>query len=182
MDKKLLKLGKTASEYLKKLVLALWLKLIWKKKVFSTFHLIYEMETAILTKSQVTAFFTFIMYETTNQTSSGKWRIPSKRDCRKTLLMRRYATQQNVNAKVLWRKVGSKLILNTSKINEKNQKIDLEILFDLTHHSTNQYPQILKKYFLDWSIDIFQSVIDYIKFSTVTQWKLAAAVSKICPK
>ena len=83
---------------------------------------------------------------------------------------------------MLWRKVSSMLILNTSKINEKKQKIDLEILFDLTHHSTKQYPQILKKYFFDWSIDIFQSFIDYIKFSAETQWKLVAAVSKICPK
>ena len=36
--------------------------------------------------------------------------------------MRRYSTQQNVNTKLLWRKVGSKLILNTPKINDKNRK------------------------------------------------------------
>ena len=96
--------------------------------------------------------------------------------------MRRYSTQQNVNTKMLWRKVGSKLILDTPKINDKNQKIDLEILFCLAHHSKKQYPQILQKHFVDWSIDIFQSFIDYIKFSTETQWRLVTAVCKICPK
>ena len=93
--------------------------------------------------------------------------------------MRRYSTQQNVNTKMLWRKVGSKLILNTPKINDKNQKIDLEILFGLTHHSTKQYPQILQKYFFDWSIDIFQSLIDHIEFSTETQWRLVTAVCRM---
>ena len=83
---------------------------------------------------------------------------------------------------MLWRKVDSKLILNTPKINDKNQKIDLEILFGLTHHSTKQYPQILQKYFFDCSIDIFQILIDYIKFSAETQWRLVTAVCKICPK
>ena len=84
--------------------------------------------------------------------------------------MRRYATQQNVNTKILRKKLGSKLILNTPKINNKNQKIDLEILFGLTHHSTKQYPQLLQKCFFDCSTDIFQSLIDYIKCSaTETQ-------------
>ena len=96
--------------------------------------------------------------------------------------MGRYSTQQNVNTKMLWRKVGSKLILNTPKINDKNQKIDLEILFGLTHHSTKQYPQILQIYFFDWSIDIFQSLIDTIKVLTDTQWRLVTDVCKICPK
>ena len=40
------------------------------------------------------------------------------------------------------RKVGSKLILNTPKINDKNQQIDLELSLGLTHHSTKWYPQI----------------------------------------
>ena len=44
--------------------------------------------------------------------------------------------------------MGSKVILNTSIINDKKQKIELEILFGLTHHSTKQYPQILQKDFL----------------------------------
>ena len=92
----------------------------------------------------------------------SKFRIPSKKDCRKTRLMRRYSTQQNVNTKMLWRKMGSKFILNTPKINDKNQKIDLEIIFGLTHHSTKQYTQILQKCFFNWSIDIFQSFIDHI--------------------
>ena len=35
---------------------------------------------------------------------------------------------------------------------------------------------MLQKFFFDWSIDIFQSVIDYIKFST------EPAVCKICSK
>ena len=30
--------------------------------------------------------------------------------------------KKNVNTKVLWRKVGSKLILNTPKMNDQNQK------------------------------------------------------------
>ena len=70
---------------------------------------------------------------------------------------------------MLWRKkVVSKLILNTPKIKDKNQKIELEILFGLTHHSIKQYPQMLQRFFFDWSTDIFQSFIDYIKFSTET--------------
>ena len=96
--------------------------------------------------------------------------------------MRRFSTQQNLYIKMLCRKVGSKLILNTPQINGKNQKIDLEILFGLTHHSTKQYPQILQKYFFDWSIDIFQSIIDYTKISTGTQRWLVTVVCKICPK
>ena len=78
--------------------------------------------------------------------------------------------------------VGSKLILHTPKINDKNQKIDLEILFGLTHRSWIQYPQILQKYYFNWSINIFQSLIDYIKFSTEAQWRLVKAVCKICRK
>ena len=38
-------------------------------------------------------------------------------------------------------------------MNNKSQKIDLEILFALAHHST-KYPQILQNFFFDWSIDI----------------------------
>ena len=83
---------------------------------------------------------------------------------------------------MLWRKVDSKLILNTRKIKDKNQKIDLKILCGLTHYSTKQYPQTSQKYFFDWTIDIFQSLIDYIKFSTETQWRLVTTVCKICPK
>ena len=56
------------------------------------------------------------------------------------------------------------------------------MLFGLTHHSTKQYPQILQKYFFEWSIDIFQSLIDNIKFSTETLWRLVTAVCKVCPK
>ena len=41
----------------------------------------------------------------------------------------------------------SKLILNTSKINDKTEKIELEILFGLTHHSSKPYPQMLQKIF-----------------------------------
>ena len=74
-----------------------------------------------------------------------------------------------MNAKMLWRKVGLKLFLNIPKINDKNQKIDLKILFGLTHYSAKQYPQMLQRFFFDWSVDIFQSLIDYIKFSTETQ-------------
>ena len=96
--------------------------------------------------------------------------------------MRSYSTQQNVNMKMLWRKVGSKLILNTPKINDRNQKIKLKILFGLIHHSTKQFPQILQRYFFDWSIDIFQSLIDYTKFSTETQQRLVTAACKVCPK
>ena len=83
---------------------------------------------------------------------------------------------------MLWRKVRSKLVLDTPKINDKNPKIDLEILFGLTHDSTKQYSQILQKYFFDWSIDIFQSLIDHIEFSTETQWRLVTAVCRICLK
>ena len=85
-----------------------------------------------------------------------------------------------MNMKMIWRKVGSKLILNIPKINDKNQKIDLEILVGLILYSIKQYPQILQEYFFDWSIDIFQSLIDYMKSSTETQW--ASAVCKMCPK
>ena len=137
--------------------------------------------------------------------------------------MGRYSTQQNVNTKMFWRKVGSKLILNSwfslnlslnlsltshltfrfcscfkqgapwhsanyrvrihsKRVHAMTRTYSLEILFGLTHHSTKQYPQILQKYFFDWSIDIFQSLIDYIKFSTETQWRLVTTVCKICPK
>ena len=82
----------------------------------------------------------------------------------------------------VWRKVGSKLMLNTPIINDKKQKIDLEILFGLTQHSTKQYPQMLQKYFFNWSADIFQSPIVYIKFSTQTQYRLVTVVCKIYPK
>ena len=95
-----------------------------------------KMELIVPRKTQTIGFFTFIVYQTTHQTSKSKFWIPSNRDCQKTRLMSRYSTQQNVNTKMLWRKVGSKLILNTTKINSKNQKINLEILFGLTHHST----------------------------------------------
>ena len=47
------------------------------------------------------------------------------------------------------KKISLKLILNTPKINDRNQKIDLEILFGSIHHSTKQYPQVLQKYFFD---------------------------------
>ena len=108
-------------------------------------------------KSQTLGFFTFIVYQNTHQTSSSKFRIPSKTDCRKTGLTRRYSTQQKVSTKTLWRRASSKLILNRPKINNKNQNIDLEISFGLTRHSTKQYPRMLQKLFFDWSIDIFQS-------------------------
>ena len=133
-------------------------------------------------KSQTLGFFTFIVYQNTHQTSSSKFRIPSKTDCRKTRLTRRNSTQQKVSTKTLWRRVSSKLILNRPKINNKNQNIDLEISFGLTRHSTKQYPRMLQKLFFDWSIDIFQSLIDYTKFSTEIQWRLVTAVRKISPK
>ena len=41
---------------------------------------------------------------------------------------------------------------------------------------------MLQKCFFYWSTYIFQSLKDYIKFSTETQWMLVAAVCKICPK
>ena len=68
--------------------------------------------------------------------------------------------------KMPWRKVGSKLILNTPKVNDKNQKVEHEIFFGLTHHSTKQYLQMLPKFFYDWSTHIFQSLADCIKFLT----------------
>ena len=40
----------------------------------------------------------------------------------------------------------------------------------------------MQKYFFDWSMDIYRSLIAYIRFSTETQWRLVTAVSKICPK
>ena len=57
----------------------------------------------------------------------------------------------------------------------KNQKIDLKILFGLTQHSTKSYPQMLQKYFFDWSIDIFQSLIDHVKFATETQLRVSCS-------
>ena len=130
------------------LILALRMKLISKKNIFWTFHLISKMELMVLTKSQAIGFFILIVYQTTHQTSKSKFQIPSKTDCRKTCLMRRYSTQQVVNRTMLWRKVSLRLILNTTKINGKNQNIELEILFGLTHHSTQLYLQMLQKIFL----------------------------------
>ena len=52
----------------------------------------------------------------------------------------------------------SKLILNTSKINDKIEKIKLEILFGLTPHSSKRYPQMLQKIF---------SLVDQQTFSKV---------------
>ena len=106
------------------------------------------MELMVLTKSQAIGFFILISYQTTHQTSKNKFQIPSKTDSRKTCLMRRYSTQQVVNRTMLWRKVSLRLILNTTKINGKNQNIELEILFGLTHHSTQLYLQMLQKIFL----------------------------------
>ena len=40
----------------------------------------------------------------------------------------------------------------------------------------------IAKYFFDWPIDIFQSLIDYVKLSTETQWRLVTAVCKACSK
>ena len=50
------------------------------------------------------------------------------------------------------------------------------------HHATKQDPQMLQEFFFDWSTDIFQSLIDYIKLSTETQWRLVTTVFKLCPK
>ena len=47
------------------------------------------------------------------------------------------------------------MIWNIPKINEKNQKIGLEILLGLTHHSKKQYPQMLQNFFFNGSIGIF---------------------------
>ena len=85
--------------------------------------------------------------------------ISFKRDCRKNCLMRRYSTQLNVNTMMPWRNVGSKLILNTSKFNDKNEKIDLEILlFGLSHLSKSSIHKWCK-YF---------SSIDQYTFSKVS--------------
>ena len=68
----------------------------------------------------------------------------------------------------------------------KNQwqkpKIDLELWLGLTQDSTMWYPQTLQQVFFDWSVDIFQSLIGYIKFSAETQGRLITAVYKICLK
>ena len=138
------------------------------------------MELIDVTKNQTIGFFTFIKPHTKRH--KGNFEFHRRQAVEKTHLMRRYSTQQNVNMKMLWRKVGSKLIVSTPKVNDKNQKICVKILYDLTQHSTKQYQQILQKYFFDWSIDTFQSLIDYIKFSTKTQWRLVTAVCTICPK
>ena len=135
------------------------------------------MELMVLTKSQAIGFFILISYQTTHQTSKNKFQIPSKTDSRKTCLMRRYSTQQVVNRTMLWRKVSLRLILNTTKIDGKSQNIELEILFGLTHHSTQLYLQMLQNFFFDWSTDIFQSVIDYI--SIEIKWRLVTAVCKM---
>ena len=76
-------------------------------------------------------------------------------------------------------KVGSKLTLNTQKLKEKIQKQELEILFGLTHHWTKQYHTNVAKIFFNWSTNIFQSAIDYKKFSIETQWRLFTGICKI---
>ena len=63
-----------------------------------------------------------------------------------------------MNTKMLWKQASSKLILDTPQIYNRNQKIDLKILFGLTHHLTRQ------KFFFERSTNIFQGLIDYIKF------------------
>ena len=78
--------------------------------------------------------------------------------------------------------MGGKLILNTSRLNDRNKKIDLEVLFSLIPHLTKHYPEILPNYFFNSLLGIFRSFIDYTKLSTETQWKLVTAVCKICPK
>ena len=113
------------------------------------------MELIDLTKNQTIGFFALIKPPTKRH--KGNFEFHPRQAVAKTHLMRRYSTQQNVNMKILWRKVGSKLIASTPKVNNKNQKIYLKILYDLTQHSTKQYQQILQKYFFDWSIDTFQS-------------------------
>ena len=70
---------------------------------------------------------------------------------------------------MLWRKMGSKSILNAPVINYIKQKMELEILFGLPHHSRKQYPQMLQKVFSDRPTDVSQSLIDYLKFSTEPQ-------------
>ena len=50
---------------------------------------------------------------------------------------------------MLWRKMSSNLILNTPKINDKNQKIELEILLGLTYHLAKPYLQMLQKLISD---------------------------------
>ena len=44
-------------------------------------------------------------------------------------LMRTYETQQNVNTKMLWRKVGWKLIFEYTKNQQQKPKIELEMIF-----------------------------------------------------
>ena len=87
-----------------------------------------------------------------------------------------------MTTKMLSRKVNSKLILNIPKQTNKIQKLELEILFGLTYHSTKHYPRMLQNFFFNWSTDVLQSLIYYKKFSTEIQWRLVTAVWKIYSK
>ena len=80
--------------------------------------------------------------------------------------------------KMLWRKLGSKLILNRPKTNSKNppKKISKYYLA-----SSFKKAVMLRKFLFDWSTNVSQSVTDYIKFSSETQWRLVTGVCKICP-
>ena len=148
------------------------------------FHLICKIGPIVLTKIQTIGFFTSIGYQTPPPPRNVIKQIPNSIQDRlsKNSSNEDFSTQQNVNTSMLWRKVDSKSILNTAIINDKNQKGQLEILFGLTHHPTKQYIEMLQKCFFEWSIDIFQGLLDYMKFLIGTHWRLVAAVCKICSK
>ena len=95
--------------------------------------------------------------------------------------MRRYSTHQNVNMKILWRKMGSKLILNTPK-NQRQKLKNRNRTIIWFNPPFNKVSTNIAKIFLFWSTDIVQSLIDYKNFSSETQWRLVTAVCKLRPK
>ena len=103
------------------------------------------MELIVLTKSQTIDFFTFISLS--NHPPNVIKQVPNSIQRR---LSKKLSNEEIFNtAKREYEnalQVGSKLILNTPKINDKNQKIALELLFGLTHHSPKQYPQMLQTF------------------------------------
>ena len=54
--------------------------------------------------------------------------------------------------------------------------------YDKKIRCTLHSPLMLQKIFLDWSVNIFQSFIDYINFWTKTQWRLVTVVCQRHPK
>ena len=137
------------------------------------------MEIVVLTKTQTVAFFTFLIIKLPtkrHQTNSIQARL-SKNSSDKEICNTAKCGYKDALKKSEFN-VDFKYIKNQRK-KTKNRSRNI-IWFNPPFNK--EYPQILEKYFFDWSIDIFQSFIDYIKFSAETQWKLVAAVSKICPK